>query len=603
MALFPHYRATPGSVFDAAEQIETTVKPIRSLRGAVLSRHAQAVAATAGSLQTPLSQADQQTVHSAESICQGAAFAAGCTRAWGDAITTYDAGIDALNRRYDEAEAQHFGQSAPGLWDYLTHGKIDDYVHDLGAYHQHVAAARAALIAQLKREEQQLHSDLDDAGTRTAGMLKRGPTEADVLALVRAGAMPLGVVDIFPGIDFSSLDLAALRRRLAAMGRSGFLDPAQFPTAEAARKLLDLMREDGVAPGDYGPLLQRFWLLTACEKAGIYLDGWDPSQGADANLPNLVASYQYYGSLFLSNPDFQWAGMASMIGPTFAGGMFDLQMLRKLGDLASAPLDVAPDWLVGPLLPPQLRDLAVLGQMSETEFRFFETSLLQMQKDIFSDQMPMHEAYLADGVGGVREMYDAGLIDRDTYLAWRDIDSGDPGRVAAGNTALLYREQHDIIGQAYDDMRTYHGPVGQVMTYAMGAVGAPGIPGAHTLGQYDPLAFGGRVQAPGVDTPSVDGPGPLDLPSIHSPRPYGELDVTTPLPRGNISNFGTRWDLIEHDTLPAYQHLLSDDPQQVRDILTTPVQDRIDEARLVNNLGDLVDRLSDWDVHVAIGVQ
>ena len=231
-------------------------------------------------------------------------------------------------------------------------------------------------------------------------MLKAGPTDANVLALVRAGAMPLGVVDIFPGIDFSSLDMASLRNRLAALGRSGFLDPSQFPTAAAAKQLLDLMREDGVAPTDYGPLLQRYWLLVACEKAGIYLDGWDPTQGADANMPNLVASYRYYGNLYLSNPDFQWAGMAGMIGPTFAGGMFDLQMLSKLGDLASTPLDVAPDWLVGPLLPPQLRDLAILGQMSEHEFQYFETSLLQMQKDIFSDQMPMHEAYMANGHGG-----------------------------------------------------------------------------------------------------------------------------------------------------------------------------------------------------------
>jgi len=435
------------------------------------------------------------------------------------------------------------------------------------------------------------------------GWLDRGASDASVLALVRAGAMPLSVVDIFPGIDFSGIDMAALSRRLLAQGRSGFLDPAQFPTAESARKLLDLLREDGVPPADYGPLLQRYWLLTATEKAGIYLDGWDPSQGADANLGNLVASYDYYGELFLNNPDFQWAGMASMIGPTFAGGMFDLQLLRQLGDIASTPLDVAPDWLVTPLLPPVLRDLAVLGQISEEEFRFFETSLLQMQKSIFSDQMPMHEAFMAGGMTNIEEMYDAGLIDTDTYRAWQDIDSGDPGRVADGNEQLLYREQHDVIGQAYDDMRNYHGPVGQAMTYAMSTVGAPGIPGAQTLGQYNPLRFSGSVEAPGIDTPSVDGPGPLDLPSIDTPRPYGELEVTTPLPAGNVSDFDTRWELIENDTLPAYQKLLAEDPEQVRAILTTPVQDRIDVARLSNNIDDILARLADWDVRVEVGVR
>ena len=603
MGLFPRYRADPAGVYEAASHTEANVRPLASLRGAISSQHAQAVAATSGMLVPPLSAALDPVARTLETVLQNAAFAAGCTRYWGDAITAYDTGVDGLNRRYEEAAANNFGQTAPSLWDALTGGTLDEYVGDLREHQAAVSAAREALVAQLQREEQTLQATLDDEAATVSGWLASGASDASVLALVRAGAMPLGVVDIFPGIDFSSLDMRALSQRLAALGRSGFLDPSQFPTAESARRLLDLLREDGVPPRDYGPLLQRYWLLTATEKAGIYLDGWDPSQGADANLPNLVASYDYYARLFLDNPDFQWAGMASMIGPTFAGGMFDLQMLRQLADLASGPLDVAPDWLVGPLLPPPLAGLAVLGQMSEEEFRFFETSLLQMQKDIFSDQMPMHEAFMADGIGGIEEMYDAGLIDTDTYRAWQDIDSGEPGRVTAGNEQLLYREQHDVIGQAYDDMRGYHGPVGQTMTYVMGAIGAPGIPGAQTLGQYSPLTFGGEVEAPGVDTPPIDLPGPIGIPGVSTPRPYGSLDVTTPLPVGNISDFDTRWDLIDNDTLPAYQQLLAEDPQQVRDMLTAPVGDRIDAARLSNNIDDILARLSDWDVDVEIGVR
>ncbi len=299
---------------------------------------------------------------------QNAAFAAGCTRLWGDAITAYNSGVDGLNRRYDEAAANNFDQTAPSLWDYATGGRIDEYIGDLQDHQQAVSAARNALVAQLKREEDALQATLDEEAAKVSGWLAEGATDASVLALVRAGAMPLSVVDIFPAVDFSGLDMRALQQRLLAMGRSEFLDPAQFPTAASAKRLLDLLREDGVPPSGYGPLLERFWLLTATEKAGIYLDGWDPSQGADANLPNLVASYGYYGELFMNNPDFQWAGMAAMIGPTFAGGMFDLQMLKQLSDLASGPLDAAPDWLVGPLLPPGTRELVVLGQISEEEF-------------------------------------------------------------------------------------------------------------------------------------------------------------------------------------------------------------------------------------------
>ena len=68
MALFPHYRATPEAVLAAADAIEKAVSPIRSLRGAVLSRHAQAVAATSGMLQPPLSSADQQTIQNAQAV-------------------------------------------------------------------------------------------------------------------------------------------------------------------------------------------------------------------------------------------------------------------------------------------------------------------------------------------------------------------------------------------------------------------------------------------------------------------------------------------------------------------------------------------------------
>lgn len=593
MGWFPRYPVEPSAVYGVGQVTEASVRPVASTRGAVQSRHAHAVAVTTGGLAPPMSAADQQVVRQAEEVMQQASFAGGCLRAWGDAITTYNTGVAGLNQRLEEAEANNFGLTGPSFFDYLGDGKLGDYLEDLGAHRGAVAEARRQLIAELTREEGRLEDTLDAEATRISGWLDAGPTDASVLALVRSGAMPLSAVDIFPAVDFSSIDMAALRAQLARQGRLSFLDPTQFPTAEGAKRLLDLLREDGVAPTDYGPLLQRYWLLVATEKAGIYLDGWDPSQGAEANLPNLIASYDYYGKLFLENPDFQWAGMAAMIGPTFAGGMFDLQLLRRLGDIASTPLDVAPDWLVGPLLPPVIRDLAILGQMSEHEFRFFETSLLNMQKDIFSDQMPMHEAYLAEGTEGIREMYDAGLIDTRTYEAWQDIDSGDPTRVADGNEALLYREQHDIIGQAYDDMRNYHGPVGQAMTYAMGAIGAPGIPGAQTLGQYDPLEFSGSIEAP----------TPLDNPFIDTPNPYGQLDVQTPLPEGNVSNFDTRWDLIDNDTLPAYQKLLAENPDEVERILTESVSGRIDNARIHNNIDDILLRLADWEVRVEVGVR
>jgi hypothetical protein len=158
----------------------------------------------------------------------------------------------------------------------------------------------------------------------------------------------------------------------------------------------------------------------------------------------------------------------------------------------------------------------------------------------------------------------------------------------------LYREQHDIIGDDYDAMRNHNGGVGEVMTWMLGAVGSPGIPGAQTLGQYDPLVVSGRVEAP--VTPGIP------FTPIHSHGAYVEVDATTPFPDGNISNFGTRWDLIEHDTLPAYQDLVKNHPDEVRAILQQDAGQRIQDARPINNISAIIDRLTDFDLGLEVGV-
>ncbi len=50
MALFPPYQADPAAVYEAAADTEAKVKPLASLRGALKSQHAQALAATEGTL-------------------------------------------------------------------------------------------------------------------------------------------------------------------------------------------------------------------------------------------------------------------------------------------------------------------------------------------------------------------------------------------------------------------------------------------------------------------------------------------------------------------------------------------------------------------------
>jgi hypothetical protein len=72
--------------------------------------------------------------------------------------------------------------------------------------------------------------------------------------------------------------------------------------------------------------------------------------------------------------------------------------------------------------------------------------------------------------------------------------------------------------------------------------------------------------------------------------------VSTPLPAGNISQRDERWGLITNDTMPAYQHLLATDPERARQIVATPVPERVEDYRLRNQTDEILRRLANWDV-------
>ncbi|HWS32291.1 MAG TPA: hypothetical protein VN408_06055 [Actinoplanes sp.] len=343
---------------------------------------------------------------------------------------------------------------------------------------------------------------------------------------------------------------------------------------DAAKRLLDGAVDAGLLPPAdtrYTTFLNGFWQREALEAAGIDAGAWDPSKGTAANSEIIEQVYTYYGQLFLDHPELQWAGMANMIGPSFAGGFYDLDMLRDIarrvqeagGDLPNIPFTGADDDL--------RKAVDVLSKIGDGELKFYESTFLSMQREIFLDQASMHEAYLVGGTAEIDRLRDAGVVDRDTGQAWHSIADGvardDPALVSAGNTALLHREQWDIIRDDYDTMRNHPG-TGEVVTYAATLVGAPSIPGAHTFPQQYPLV---------VDV--------------------GVGEVVTPLPGGNISIAEDRWKLVETDTLPAYQRLLATDPQGARDLIASDFGDRINDQRLSERADDIVDRLvHDWDV-------
>jgi hypothetical protein len=322
---------------------------------------------------------------------------------------------------------------------------------------------------------------------------------------------------------------------------------------------------DGGRPPTTAHELKEAWLNRALESAGIDRARWDPELGAEDNRRTIEAVYHYYARLYLDNPQLKWAGLAAMIGPAFYAAFRDIGFFPNLARRSVLALSRRAS--------PRL--LAWAGG----DLGFYERTFLVMQKKIFEDAAPMHEAYLAGGVGEIERLCSARIIDVATLTAWKQIDAGhrgdDAALVDAGNRTLLFREQHDIIDRFYVRMLRHRPPAGAVFTYLSTLVGAPSVPGADSYPQRYPLSFVAQL-------------------------PRAAITVKTPAADGNIAVFANRWRLIDDDTLPDFFAYVSDHVDDARAMLATPVADRAHPLRLVARAGQLAgNALMGWRVIVS----
>lgn len=406
-----------------------------------------------------------------------------------------------------------------------------------------------------------------------------------VTHLWNSGALPISIKALFPGLELKYRNLEQLPPHIANLSP----DDLHGLTLDEMYILLERARDLELDPADYSGLLETYYIAVAADKAGIDLENWDPSKGADELQGTIENVYTYYGDLYLDHPWLKWAGMANMVGPSFAGGFLDLDEIGGLASSVAEGLDDLPIGLGG-YLPAPLDGVVELSKLSAAdlanETRFYETTLLGMQQDIFFDMAGSHEAYLDGGMDTIEEMADAGVFgDRrqtdQAVQSWEQIDeghrTGDNDLLNDGGRGLLFREQHDIIQQSYDDM--YERPkTGPAMTYMMGAIGEPSVPGAHTLAELDPMQLN----------------IPVNPVAGYSP----EVVIDTPLPDGNLADFDTRWDMIDQDTLPAFIDLVDNDPARARDVISGDMHERIEEQRLANRIDSLAENFAtNWDVH------
>jgi uncharacterized protein YukE len=427
------------------------------------------------------------------------------------------------------------------------------------------------------------------AGIRTASeaLLKNADEQDRASAGSTVGGSGAGGHGGGPSGSGTAQDLTDKLGGMTPAERRAYLNSGEFEkwaleNPEAAKAAMDAAADSGLIDKkspEYSDFLSTYWNQQAMRDMGIDPAAWDTSKGTEYNWETIKKVYDFYGQAYLSNPDLQWAGMANMIGPSFAGGFKDMAMMRDLAEqIADNPASDLP--------LPVLDQIEQLAGMTDQEIKFYEVSMLDMNKEIFLDQARQHQAYLNGGLDEINRLRDSGAIDPGTAQSWAQIDSGDPALVREGNTSLLYREQNEIIADDYDAMRSH--PGGEAVTYMVTLAGEPSIPGAKSYPEVFPYKF------------SVESPGPENVPFTNWDNPTQfRTDFTTGFPDGNIANADQRWALIGQDTLPAYQNLLATDPERAQQIIGSDFNDRVDQYRPTNNIPGIMDRfVSGFDAEV-----
>lgn len=399
------------------------------------------------------------------------------------------------------------------------------------------------------------------------------------IARVAAVVVPVIVsasIVLVPGAHAENVDAylhLPLDNRFTTEGAGG-VHPA-LPTDPARLAVLvEQARASGRPATDYAALLAQYRLAQATTEAGIDLAVWDPYTSVAANRDNLVKSYRYYEDFQLARRELQWAGMGGLVGADFGGGIADFELATDIYDLPGLQENARA--VVGAVesafgtaaveqLPEGLRELADHGaEITTDDLRWYIRRILVMQKAIFSDLMPLHYMYVHEGLDAIEEFRRAGLIDDEVVRAWYDIESGDPPRVAAGNSALLRREQHTVIGAMWDEARNYRGGIGKALTYATTVAGSPSVAGVVYPRNHKPIRVTGTL-------------------------PDGRTaTLTTPLPSWDWSVFEARWDYITAELLPKYRHSVENDWPALEARLRVPYEVQFETHRPINNVPEIL---------------
>ncbi|MGW0172638.1 hypothetical protein ACWDUM_02215 [Rhodococcus sp. NPDC003322] len=403
-----------------------------------------------------------------------------------------------------------------------------------------------------------------------------------VALAVAATTAPATATPHVPG-DVEYHDLLDLVPANADAEDPGGLDPRLPTDSRVLGRAVAAARADRLAPVRYSTLLHQYWLARGAEASGIDLGTWDPRTGFAANAELVNRVYANYGRYQRERAELNWAGMAGMAGASFTAGFLDIDTGRgvlsvdavhRIGEAVAAAVGTLPTD-AAERLPDDVRALATVAPtLTADDLDWYQQRLLVMQKHIYFDMVPMHEAYLTEGRPAIEEMRAAGLLDANTEAAWEAIFTGSPEGRADAVVRMADREQNTIVADQWDATARGRDGAGRVLAYVTTVAAQPSIPGTRAPGVFAPLTVHAAT-APG-------GAG---------------VRVQAPLPDFNWADRGPRWRYIAGDTAPAYRLLAEQRPGEIGALLGLPFATFADQQRVVARAPALIrDLTTGWSV-------
>jgi hypothetical protein len=204
---YEYYPASPESIRGAAGGVRTGSSNLHGLVQSVESQHRAVVGSTQGDLVAPLSQGMIGPSRLASAVSRRALWAAAQLEVFADAIEVYNRdssdpwSIEKLNQKVDLASPEYFCLTVPGP---------DADAAEREAFNRQYQTRLAAHQIELDTHFVRLEADLDLAAAGAAVALRREPTDADVIALWKAGNLPAYAALAWPELNLRSIPITGV---------------------------------------------------------------------------------------------------------------------------------------------------------------------------------------------------------------------------------------------------------------------------------------------------------------------------------------------------------------------------------------------------------